>query len=261
MKKVTVIAILAVFIIFAKFSFSQSVGINTASPYASAALQINSSADGFQGILIPQVPLVSRVVSSSAIPTATTGLLVYNMTTEPTENLVPGFYFCTGNSWQELISNDRIYGFAAYGELYESKNFNEGTLYPLTLGVWSPWVSATAGLNENVFPDINGTDYLQVVDPGAYQVNLAVSFQGDNSMQVSIQAFVLHPDLSVEGLPKIQTHFKLTSNGDLVSGAASGVVDLDFGDKIFVQFRCENATKNIQVEIVNLSIGKISVNN
>lgn len=65
--------------------FGQSVGIGTASPDPSAALDITSSNGG---ILIPRV-------DTSMISSPATGLMVFN----PTDN---GFYFYNGSLWQQL---------------------------------------------------------------------------------------------------------------------------------------------------------------
>ena len=259
MKKATVIALAALFFISIKFSFSQSeqhsVGINTNSPASSAALHVSSAN---QGVLLPLVGLTDLRYDTQ-VPNPVNGLIVFNTTFNPQLGLVRGLYIYDAGLWKELVSSDRTYGFAAYGEIFEANPFNGGTNYSLPLGVHVPWISAEEGLCVGVAPDINGTDYLEVIEGGAYQVALSISFQGDNSMQVSTQVYINRVGFNPIPVEKIQVHCKLGSNGDLVSGAASGIVDLEAGDKVYVMFTCDNATKNMQVEVMNLSIAKIYV--
>ncbi|MBL0182072.1 MAG: hypothetical protein IPP96_07175 [Chitinophagaceae bacterium] len=70
-------------------SFSQNVGIGTATPNASAQLDITSTA---KGLLIPRMTLVQR----NLIATPATGLLIYQ-----TDN-TPGFYYYNGAGWNQI---------------------------------------------------------------------------------------------------------------------------------------------------------------
>lgn len=71
--------------------FTQSVGIGTSNPNASARLEVNSTT---QGILIPTLTSAQR----SAINNPATGLLVFQ--TDGT----PGFYYYTGVAWVNLTN-------------------------------------------------------------------------------------------------------------------------------------------------------------
>jgi hypothetical protein len=68
------------------FSFSQNVGIGTAFPHSSAALEVN---DNSKGILIPRMTSIQR----TAIANPAEGLMVYQ--TDETK----GFWFFNGSSW------------------------------------------------------------------------------------------------------------------------------------------------------------------
>jgi hypothetical protein len=84
MKKITLIILL----LFTALSYAQ-VGINTATPDASAALDINSTN---AGLLIPRLTQNQR----DAVSNPATGLLIYQ-----TDNS-PGFYFYDGTTWLAL---------------------------------------------------------------------------------------------------------------------------------------------------------------
>jgi hypothetical protein len=72
-------------------SFAQ-VGINTATPDASAVLDVTSSN---KGILGPRISLTSSTMQLGTAPNAS-GLLIYN--TGPT--ITPGYYFWNGSEWR-----------------------------------------------------------------------------------------------------------------------------------------------------------------
>lgn len=71
--------------------FAQNVGIGTASPAASAKLDI---VDANRGILIPRVSLTATNVSGPVTAPAIS-LLVYNQATAgtPPNNVWPGYYY------------------------------------------------------------------------------------------------------------------------------------------------------------------------
>ena len=84
MKKITLIALM----LFTAFSYAQ-VGINTNTPDASSALEIESSTGG---ILIPRLTETQR----DAISAPATGLMIYQT------NGTSGFYFYDGNIWTKV---------------------------------------------------------------------------------------------------------------------------------------------------------------
>lgn len=73
-------------------------GIGTASPDASAKLEVNSSNKGF---LPPRVTLTSQT-DNTTIANPATGLLVYNTGTNP--NLVAGYYYWNGSNWATIAT-------------------------------------------------------------------------------------------------------------------------------------------------------------
>lgn len=69
-----------------------NVGINNATPHASAALMVDTSTSGPQGILIPRMTQGRR----NAIAGPATGLMIFQ-----TDN-TPGFYFYNGTAWSAV---------------------------------------------------------------------------------------------------------------------------------------------------------------
>ncbi len=78
-------------------------GIGTATPNASAKLDVSASDKGF---LPPRVALTAANVFTPITGTssAATGLLVYNTATAGTipNNVVPGYYFWNGTAWVQI---------------------------------------------------------------------------------------------------------------------------------------------------------------
>ena len=84
MRKITLIA----FMLFTAFSYAQ-VGINTNTPNASSALEIESTTGG---ILIPRLTQTQR----DEITAPATGLMIYQT------NQTSGFYFYDGSVWTKI---------------------------------------------------------------------------------------------------------------------------------------------------------------
>lgn len=82
---------------------AQNVGIGTATPDASARLDV---VDANRGVLIPRVALTATNAAGPVTAPATS-LLVYNTATAGTapNNVTPGFYYWNGTSWVRL-NND-----------------------------------------------------------------------------------------------------------------------------------------------------------
>lgn len=80
----------------------QNVGIGTTTPNSSAVLDISSTN---KGVLIPRVALTSTT-AASPLAALVDGMMVYNTATAGTfpNNVVPGFYFCSGGKWQKVDS-------------------------------------------------------------------------------------------------------------------------------------------------------------
>lgn len=94
-------------LLFAGLLFSIQVtaqtGIGTASPNASAKLDVSSSTMGF---LPPRVALTANNVFAPIVGTssAAAGLLIYNTATAGTipNNVVPGYYYWNGSAWVQI---------------------------------------------------------------------------------------------------------------------------------------------------------------
>jgi hypothetical protein len=83
---------------------AQNVGIGTATPNASAKLEIT---DANRGVLIPRVALTATNAAAPVTAPATS-LLVYNTSTAGTSpnNVTPGYYYWDGTKWVRLLSGE-----------------------------------------------------------------------------------------------------------------------------------------------------------
>lgn len=101
--KSNILSLLVFTAIFTYTSTTQAqVGIGTASPNASAQLEVSSSSKGF---LPPRVALTGTA-DVTTIASPATGLLVYNTATAGTApaNVTPGIYYYDGAKWQRVIN-------------------------------------------------------------------------------------------------------------------------------------------------------------
>ena len=83
------------------YNTTGNVGIGTASPSASALLDLTSNS---QGLLPPRVALTAKSGTSSPITSPTTGLIVYNTASAGTggDAVTPGYYYYNGTIWTRM---------------------------------------------------------------------------------------------------------------------------------------------------------------
>ncbi len=89
-------------LIMGSISRGQNVGIGTATPNASAILELSSANQGF---LMTRIGLTGTN-DATTIPTPATGLLVYNtaIAGAGATAVTPGFYYWDGTRWQRLLN-------------------------------------------------------------------------------------------------------------------------------------------------------------
>ena len=134
------------------------VGINTSTPDASAALDVESTTGG---ILIPRMTQVQR----DAIASPSNGLMIYQT------NAVQGFYYFNGNQWVSIAnSSTGTEGFFSSTSI-AADTYNENisisadltdvdnweVLYPDISG---PSVSSFPNLIEHTYENLSGTTFL-----------------------------------------------------------------------------------------------------
>jgi len=94
--------LIAACFIFCNATIAQNVGIGTATPNASAQLDISSTS---KGMLVPRMTMAQR----NAVVTPANGLLIYQ-----TDN-TPGFYFYNGSSWVSIAGSATLTGWSTTG--------------------------------------------------------------------------------------------------------------------------------------------------
>lgn len=148
-----------------------NVGINNASPVPSAALMVDTAANGPQGMLLPRMTLARR----NAIAGPANGLLVYQ-----TDN-VPGIYSFNGTAWvpvsagggpllQLYVTNTITQTKIMYAYSRYTYNF-DNVVSNLSPGAWT---------GNNTFTVPQGMS-------GLYQINFSsvtVSFTGYSTLPV-----------------------------------------------------------------------------
>jgi hypothetical protein len=118
MKKATFIIVL----FFASFKGNSQTGIGTATPNASAKLEVYATDKGF---LPPRVALTATNAAGPIISPAT-GLLVYNTATigASPNNVIPGYYYWNGSAWIAIIGASTSSSIAGNGTTSTLSNFS-----------------------------------------------------------------------------------------------------------------------------------------
>ncbi|MEL6812378.1 MAG: hypothetical protein AAFP76_13690 [Bacteroidota bacterium] len=89
-------------LLFGGVTMNAQIGINTTTPANGAVLDVSSTDKGF---LMPRVTLTGTD-DTSTVPSATTGVMVYNTNTvaSGSAKITPGFYYWDGASWRRLFT-------------------------------------------------------------------------------------------------------------------------------------------------------------
>lgn len=147
------------FVVFCSNTFAQSVGINTNTPNASAALDVVSST---QGVLVPRMTAAQRGIIASPA----TGLLVYQT------DATAGFYFYNGSAWTSLSGGGATYtagtGINIAGNVISNTGDNDNSStneielpaqtgnsgkYLTTNGTTSSWATVSGGGGASFYGD------------------------------------------------------------------------------------------------------------
>jgi hypothetical protein len=160
LKKITIFSMLL--FCFALPIQAQSVGINTTTPHASAALDVTATD---KGVLIPRVAL------ASAITSAAEGLMVY-------QNTAPkGFYYYNGTVWT-LIGSDNLGNHTATQNIAMGSNSITGANNITATG--------TATLGGNAYPTTTGTNGQVLTTNGAGTLSWQTPSSGGTNEAVRV---------------------------------------------------------------------------
>jgi trimeric autotransporter adhesin len=184
MKKIKHLAVLALIFFGAPSANAQNVGIGTATPDASALLELNATN---KGLLIPKVALTS-LSDAVTIAAPATGLLVYN-----TNAAVPGgvgFYYNSGKGsaiWVKLLSGSGA-GWSLTGNAATDSTLNFiGTtdLKPLVFRVnngFAGQLSSIGGIS--IGRAANGTT--KIAEPSVVAIGDSALFSNQDNFNVAV---------------------------------------------------------------------------
>jgi hypothetical protein len=173
MRKITLIFILV------SYSLIAQVGIGTSSIDNSAILEVSSTD---QGILMPQIALISTTDSSTII-TPEDGLIVYN--TNAQNDITPGYYYWFNNSWVRLLT-------AQYEEpSIKCRNVQQTDINDY---IDAPLFDDTAWNDDATLYEVSGNRII-VKENGEYSVQVSIHFVGPKQMvspeaQISVNGSV-----------------------------------------------------------------------
>lgn len=240
---------------------AQSVGINTNTPNASAALDVVSTT---QGVLVPRMTQAQRTTISSPA----TGLLVYQ-TDAPS-----GFYFYDGSAWTSLSGGSSS---------LPSQSGNNGK-YLTTDGTNASWAAVSGG-GASLQLMVNATDAvvypasaITTVDYGTPSVNVGSQFNTttENFTVTANGLYHINACLSwntssggiigiyVNGTLKLMEAQTSTGAGtniapfNRVSATVAGILSLNAGDIVKIQFNTNAVTTTAIANLSQYTIVKLN---
>ena len=168
--------------LFTALSYAQ-VGINIATPNASAALDITSTTGG---LLIPRMTETQR----DAISSPATGLMIYQ-----TDGTV-GFYYYNGSSWSEVAATSKTYSVNTfYAELggyviQISPNGKHGLVVAMQDQGRSTWYEANDLLSNPSNHDADGKEFSDWRLPTKRELNLMyVVYNNGNAASLNANSY------------------------------------------------------------------------
>lgn len=151
-------------------------GIGTATPNASAKLEVYATDKGF---LPPRIALTATT-AASPVTSPATGLLVYNTAT--TGNVAPGYYYWNGSAWVAILGNVTTSSISGNGTTTTLTNFGaevntqSGTSYTLAATDNGKIISCTSGSAVTIYVPVLTTGFnCLIVQRGNGQVTLSAS--------------------------------------------------------------------------------------
>jgi len=264
-------------LVFGSQSFAQVlIAPVDGEPHPSAILEVRSENGG---LLIPNIELTKSGNDAIAtnIPTPADGLLIFHdglLSDGSSSGLPKGLWYfdaTTGPSGKWMIYSriGSIYSasIANFGEMYEINALNNGTQLNLTNTYSIPWSNATAGLlgpgfifNDDVTVTTEETGTTATADQltisttkGYYTIDASTTMTAVTSANtVTGQLFV--NDVAE---PAIFFRHAFQTSGEYANCAASGIVVLDFGDRVDFRFLSDGINEPIKIEHLNLKLTKI----
>lgn len=240
---------------------AQSVGINTNTPNASAALDVTSTT---QGVLVPRMTAAQRTIIASPA----TGLLVYQ-TDAPS-----GFYFYDGSAWASLSGGSSS---------LPSQSGNNGK-YLTTDGTNASWAAVSGG-GASLQLMVNATDAvvypanaITTVDYGTPSVNVGNQFNAttENFTVTANGLYHINACLSwstssggiigvyVNGTLKLMEAVTSTGTGaniapfNRASATVAGILSLNAGDIVKIQFNTNTAATTAIANLSQYTIVKLN---
>jgi len=236
MKKITFSLLIAfhIFIFFTNISNSQ-VGFGTTLPAIGSLLDIDSSD---KGILLPRIPLLNTLDSTTITDGASTGLLIYNTNTSGVGTIAVslGFYYWDGIQWIRIQSNDN------YWKINGNENITGGINF---LGTTN---------NRRIDFKANNVDKLRI--PGnANQIQVLINGTNSSPMyswQEETQLGLWRPGTNRLAMSTANTEFLRISQGATNEIIVNeGAIDLDTRIK---------TSANEQLFFVDASTNRIGIN-
>lgn len=235
----------------------------------SAMLQVYSND---RGLMIPTVLLTydeGKKVAPSITVTPADGLIIFH---DGSNNIEKGIYYYDAvlQEWarySDLSQTQTSQSLDNFAEMYESRDFGNGTSYDLSMDYFIPWSSGQAGLRGTAFEFLDSET-----------VSLAPGVQGTadryhiNSANSAIYSVVVSATIA-STTPFNTTTGQLFINGTQVpdvffrhtfqlkdkptSLKTSGNIQLNPGDKIDFRFISNDKNNGVQVENLNIRLSKL----
>jgi len=228
--------------LFASFSATAQVGINTSNVLNGVSLQIESST---KGALFPRVALTSRTSTLPLAPSIPTGTIVFNTSTTGSfpNAITPGLHWWSAvdQQWTDMSTNLNT-ALMKYTNSESSTNYN-------TTGWQNVKIFGNKIINESsAIYNVNTTNQSVTINrTGLYSISSLLSFDRKDDgnagrLSLSAQIFINGTAVGTQQVISPGYTISIASNRGLFSHSFTEYLDLSSGDVVTLQVKRTDGT-------------------
>ncbi|AJA70433.1 hypothetical protein MYRA21_3340 [Myroides sp. A21] len=235
------------------------VGIGVQKPTSASMLEVHSP-DGNKGVLLPKVALTDKNVfapiNGDKNDPRHIGLVIFNQTTNPTKDLVSGYYYWTGTNWTSFVDKQEILN------VIEEKQIG-GNVYYGKIGAGKEQVLYVKSKDENGKEIIEELNLLPGLIDNITNASEEVVFELKDKLGYNISEKVSYIGKSIKGnyIYSFYTTTSLESDNAEAKGVSlnKSVLELLSKGEVFKIMLLDSNYKLIDISVTDIEVSQEGV--